>query len=158
MNSLLKFIATLGFVGKSPVAPGTAGSAVTAAAIWLLLPISTAGLAISALFVTVLGLAVCYAIDQRRLYGNNEDPQEIVIDEAAGVLISSLGHATPFGILLSFLMFRLFDIRKPWGIRRLEHAPHGQGIMLDDLAAGVLANLFTTLLIWSLACCFNVLL
>jgi len=71
-----------------------------------------------------------------------EDPAEVVIDEAAGLLLTLfLLPATGFNLCLGFVLFRLFDILKPYPIRRLEKLGGGAGIVLDDLLAGIYANL-----------------
>lgn len=71
-----------------------------------------------------------------------EDPAEVVIDEAAGLLLTLfLLPATGFNLCLGFVLFRLFDILKPYPIRRLEKIRGGAGIMLDDLMAGVFGNI-----------------
>ena len=69
------------------------------------------------------------------------DPSKVVIDEVAGQLAALLilANVNLWSLLAAFLLFRLFDITKPLGIRRLEAIPNGWGIMLDDLAAGLLA-------------------
>ena len=72
---------------------------------------------------------------------NNSDPQEVVIDEVAGMLITLF--FIPFTWLnvgIGFALFRLFDILKPWPIASVERIKHGYGVMLDDIIAGVFAN------------------
>jgi len=70
-----------------------------------------------------------------------EDPGEVVIDEAAGLLLTLfLLPATALNLCLGFVLFRLFDILKPYPIRRLESLGGGSGIVLDDLLAGVYGN------------------
>ncbi len=70
-----------------------------------------------------------------------EDPAEVVIDETAGQLLTLfLLPATGFNLCLGFILFRLFDILKPYPIRRLEKIGGGSGIVLDDLLAGIYAN------------------
>lgn len=71
-----------------------------------------------------------------------EDPAEVVIDEAAGLLLTLfLLPATAFNLCLGFVLFRLFDILKPYPIKRLEKLRGGAGIVLDDLLAGVFGNI-----------------
>ena len=72
------------------------------------------------------------------------DPGEVVIDELCGYLVAMTGHGVNFvSILSGFLLFRLFDIWKPWPIRSLEKKlPGGAGIMADDVLAGIYANVF----------------
>jgi phosphatidylglycerophosphatase A len=100
--------------------------------------------ALAALIVTAIGIPAS-TITAREASRN--DPGFIVIDEVAGQLFALIltppnwAHAA-----LALLLFRLFDIFKPWPIRRLEALPTGTGIMLDDVAAGLLALLTGLLL------------
>jgi phosphatidylglycerophosphatase A len=74
-----------------------------------------------------------------RMWG--EDASKIVIDEVLGMFLTLC--FVPFSwtnLLLGFVLFRFYDIVKPFGIRKLEQYPHGWGVMLDDAAAGVAAN------------------
>jgi phosphatidylglycerophosphatase A len=76
-----------------------------------------------------------------------EDPGFVVIDEVAGQLFAFiLMRPDWMHALLALILFRLFDIFKPWPIRKLEALPQGTGIMLDDVAAGILALLTGLLL------------
>ena len=99
---------------------------------------------IAATLITLIGIRAS-TITARE--ANREDPGFIVIDEVAGQLFALVmcppdwSHAA-----LALLFFRLFDIWKPWPIRRLEALPAGTGIMLDDVAAGLLALLTGLLL------------
>ena len=91
---------------------------------------------IAALIATAIGIPAATRVARE---SGREDPGHVVIDEVAGqwttliVCHPDWGHA-----LLALLLFRFFDITKPWPIRKLESLPGGWGIMLDDLAAGVL--------------------
>lgn len=125
-------VASVGGVGKTPVAPGTAGSLVgvvlyvlvyEAGYIWPL----AATLAAAALAVWSGGIA-------ERLLGR-KDPQVVVADEVAGQMLCLLGAAPePAHLLAGFLLFRALDIIKPF--RRVERLPGGWGIVADDLLAG----------------------
>jgi phosphatidylglycerophosphatase A len=95
------------------------------------------GTALAALIVTLIGIPASTIVARE---SGREDPGFVVIDEVAGQWIALIAirpdwqHAA-----LALVLFRLFDIWKPWPIRRLEALPEGTGIMLDDVAAGVLA-------------------
>ncbi len=69
----------------------------------------------------------------------DDDPSEVVVDEFAGVWIALMGAATGAEWFLAFVLFRVFDIAKPYPVNRLEGLPGGLGIMADDLAAGLYA-------------------
>ncbi|MBW4040147.1 MAG: phosphatidylglycerophosphatase A [Acidobacteria bacterium] len=90
-----------------------------------------------AILVTLIGIPAS-TITARE--STRKDPGFVVIDEVAGQLFALiLMRPTPAQAILALILFRLFDIWKPWPIRRLEALPDGTGIMLDDVAAGVLA-------------------
>lgn len=126
--------------GFSPVAPGTAG-ALLALLLWvvgyLLLPFALLQviLAVMVLLFTVLGIYTSGVME--RYWG--EDPSRVVVDEMVGVWIPLL--VVPDGgwwyVLAAFVLFRLFDIVKPLGVRRMERFGGGVGIMMDDILAGV---------------------
>jgi phosphatidylglycerophosphatase A len=72
------------------------------------------------------------------------DPQRVVIDEISGQMIALIPlwqSLSPVGLIAAFVLFRAFDIIKPYPIRKLEHLPGGLGVMLDDVLAGVFAGL-----------------
>ena len=126
--------------GFSPVAPGTAG-ALLALLMWvvgyLLLPFALLQviLAVMVLLFTALGIYTSGVME--RYWG--EDPSRVVVDEMVGVWIPLL--VVPDGgwwyVLAAFVLFRLFDIVKPLGVRRMERFGGGVGIMMDDILAGV---------------------
>ena len=126
-------------VGFAPVAPATVASFVVAL---LLVPlvghVSTLawGLAILAL----LPIAVWSSGEAEKTLGTDAKP--IVIDEVVGMLITLAWiPVTPTGALVGFLIFRLFDVIKPWPSRRFESLHGGLGIMSDDAMAAVYGNL-----------------
>jgi phosphatidylglycerophosphatase A len=131
----------LGFgTGLAPVAPGTFGSLVG-----LVLSLALAPLGwpwnVAAVAVAVLGGVWICGESARRL-GVHDHPA-IVWDEVAGMMITML-WAPPgwWAAPLAFVLFRLFDIAKPWPIREIDHGMRGgAGIMLDDVLAGIFAGL-----------------
>ena len=127
--------------GLSPRAPATVGS-VGAVPLHLLLALTPAP--VHVLCVLALSAAGIWAAQRYALASGEGDPQRVVIDEVAGTAIAmGCVRAAPFPIQLAALvLFRVFDIYKPWPIRRLEHLqPPGVGIMMDDLLAGLVAGL-----------------
>ena len=93
--------------------------------------------AAAALLATLIGIPAATIVARE---SGREDPGFEVIDEVAGQWIALIGVRTDWRhAVLALMLFRLFDIWKPWPIRRLEELPAGIGIMLDDVAAGVLA-------------------
>jgi phosphatidylglycerophosphatase A len=128
--------ATLLGLGRWPWAPGTLTSAVTTAAAWLAGPAPQAVLAGAGLAVGAAGAWAAH-LAEREL---GRDARSITIDEVAGMLVALAGApATPAGFAAAFLLFRVFDVLKPWPAARLQQAPGGLGVVADDLAAGVLA-------------------
>ena len=78
-----------------------------------------------------------------------KDPSKLVIEEIAGIFVSRLFlPITPMTIIASFILFRIFDIWKPLGIRKLEELKGGVGVMADDLLAGIYANLTLQLMLF----------
>jgi phosphatidylglycerophosphatase A len=131
------------------VAPGTVGSLVTAVAIWLL-PLTTLRLAVALLVVTLVGLWAGARVE--RVLGR-KDPGLIVIDEVAGMLLSMLLLPRTIPVLVTaFLVFRLFDIWKPFPARESQALTGGMGVMVDDLIAG----LYTLILIMGARALFGV--
>jgi phosphatidylglycerophosphatase A len=125
--------------GLAPYAPGTAGSLLALLPAWALcaLPLPWRFGIVAA--VIALGVWVCGA-SARRL--GVHDHGGIVFDEVAGVLATTLAapSASLLWLALVFVLFRLFDIWKPWPIRQLDHSVGGGvGIMLDDLVAAAYA-------------------
>lgn len=136
-----KWVGTVGGAGLLPIAPGTWGAA--AGALFLLPfygktgPDMLLGLLIATALATLIGAKAAH--DLAPEWG--EDPKAFVLDEVAGQWVAMLGLAVTWqNLLVTFLLFRFFDIAKPLGIRRLEAVPKGWGVMLDDLAAGLAAN------------------
>ncbi len=133
-----EFISTVGGVGHFPFAPGTAGSAVGLAACFLLR--GSVPLYLSAFLVFfAAGVVAAGKTEKDR---NMKDPSCVVIDEFAGIFpVFFLLPMTPLVIASGFLLYRGLDILKPPPVSLLEKAGGGWGIMLDDLAAGILTNI-----------------
>lgn len=147
-------------VGFLPLAPGTWGSLVGVGLFLLLHRISVqaeafgrqngwrlpaaedAQASLLALAVIAISLAGIWAASRAERLLNRKDPGVVVVDEVAGQLMAFLFvpfNARPWLIVAAFLAFRLFDIWKPYPIRRLEALEAGLGIMADDLLAGAYA-------------------
>lgn len=125
--------------GYSPVAPGTAGSAVGLLLFWplYLLPAAAQVAAVAILFFAGVAASTRVA----RGVGL-EDPGIVVVDEVVGMWTSLLFlPLTPLTALAGFVLFRILDVFKPYPARQLESLPGGWGIMSDDLMAGIYANL-----------------
>jgi len=135
MTRLAVLLATAGGAGYLPIAPGTAGSAVGVVVFLLIRGWSGAGIAMLVAVVTLVGI---WASGRAAAHFGREDPGPVVIDEVAGQLVTLAATGVGLsGAAAGFLLFRLFDIAKPWPVNRLESLPGGLGIMADDLMAGV---------------------
>ena len=135
------WIATAGGVGYFPVAPGTAGSLVGVGIVLALglLPVTfrwrSAAVVLTTLILMMLGVA---AASRAVSFFGRADPSQVVIDEVVGQMISLA--AWPVAgwktYVAGFILFRFFDIVKPFPARRCERIAGGWGIMLDDVVAG----------------------
>lgn len=137
-NQLVLFFAQGAWTGKAPIAPGTAGSLVG-----VLLYLALAGLSAGwYVFTCILavGIAVWTAGQAEKLLGQKDAPS-IVIDEIAGYLVAMSLLPSGWGFMAAgFILFRLFDIIKPFPLKRLQDLHGGLGIVLDDVGAGIYAN------------------
>ena len=126
--------------GYAPVAPGTAGSALGVLLFYLLPPLPPVFYAGILVAITLCAVGIAGAAE--RTLGT-KDPPQVVIDEVAGQLIALAFLPAHWGYLLAgFLLFRLFDIAKPWPANTINrHMKGGAGIVLDDVVAGVYANI-----------------
>jgi phosphatidylglycerophosphatase A len=145
-EKLIKFLATGFGAGLAPVAPGTIGTLVGVGIClicWYLpwplrffIVIALAGFSIY-----IAGLA-------EKIYRKKDD-QRIVIDEIAGFQVTMLPMTiTGLHLLFAFVLFRIFDILKPFPLRDLQKISGGLGIVLDDVAAGIYAGLLMMLLVF----------
>ena len=143
------WIATAGGVGYFPVAPGTAGSLVGVGIVLALglLPVTfrwrSAAVAVVAVILMILGAA---AASKAETFFGRVDPSQVVIDEVVGQMIALV--AWPVAgwktYVAGFILFRFFDIVKPFPAGRCERIAGGWGIMLDDVVAGA----YSLLLLW----------
>lgn len=147
-KDLLALTIATGFgLGYSPLAPGTVGSVLGIALIWMFSQFDLNGerrLLFHLVAVAVISTAGIWAASRAEMLFKRKDPPQVVIDEVVGQLLTfGLIFRNPRFILLllGFAFFRLFDIVKPFPIRKLERVPLGFGIVLDDLAAGFYASL-----------------
>jgi phosphatidylglycerophosphatase A len=135
-------VATAGGAGFVPVAPGTAGSLLAALLLWLI-PFSNFSLGVTLGCVTLAGIWAGERIE--RLYGR-KDPEVIVIDEVAGMMLSVLAlPRTPLVLVMAFLCFRVLDIVKPYPARQSQALSGGLGVVVDDLIAGAYTLLLLAL-------------
>ena len=146
MSILAKIISTIFGVGYFPLAPGTMGSLAALIVYWISPEITAIQLALIILGISVLGVytATITEHEMKNKLGQEKgiDPGIIVIDEVVGMLIALLFvPKTTFFLIAAFILFRIFDITKPYPVRNMERFPGGWGIVLDDVIAGIYANI-----------------
>ena len=134
------FLATCGSLGYVPFAPGTFGSAL-GLVVFLLVRQVTSPAGEIAVIVVLFAVGVWSGtIAEERLGG--VDPAPVVLDEVVGMLITlALLPVTVVGAIIGFLVFRVFDVIKPWPSARMERWPGGLGVMADDAMAALYSNL-----------------
>lgn len=137
-----KLVATFLGTGLMHPGPGTWGSAATVLLWWILsrwVPTSSQAVTAAALALFAVLIGIPAATEISRATGL-KDPQFVVIDEVAGQLIAFIAAPVTWkSLLLGFILFRGFDIVKPWPVRSLEKLPEGAGIVIDDVGAGLYA-------------------
>lgn len=140
-----RIIASLFGIGYFPLFPGTIASLVTAAIAYLLASnVQIVWLLDVEIFLGLMLLGLVFGADLAR-HQNIKDPKWFVMDEAAGMWLSMmlLPKDNIWVVLIAFALFRIFDIWKPWLIRKAEKLPGATGIMLDDVLAALPAWLIT---------------
>lgn len=144
---IVKFFATGAYAGYSPVMPGTAGTLWGVFITWLLSasPPYEQVLAI----ISVSAASVCFASEESKNTGQ-KDPKSIVCDEVAGFMVAFfLVPFTLFNLILVFILFRFFDIVKPYPIGEIDRKTEGGlGIVLDDIVAGIYACVIAHAVLW----------
>lgn len=148
MTRLAVFIATVGYCGYFPFAPGTVGSA--AGLLFYALVWWTGSPVVEVALIAGLFAAGVWAGTTAERYFGGVDPGPIVVDEVVGMLITlaflpGLGWS---GVLAGFVLFRIFDVIKPYPAGRLEQLHGGLGVMADDAMAAVYANFCLRALLW----------
>jgi len=132
------------FVGYSQFAPATLGSLLALIVWWLLIPQIYWVQALIIIFVFFYGVF----LSTRLISIWGDDPQRVVIDEICGMFVTlSLLPESYKTFIIGFLLFRFFDIVKPFPIRRSEKLKLGWGVMVDDLIAGVYSNILIRLIV-----------
>jgi phosphatidylglycerophosphatase A len=147
VTRLAVFIATVGYCGYFPIAPGTVGSA-AGLLVYLLVWWTQSAFVEVALIAGLFAAGVWAGTTSERYFGGI-DPGPIVLDEVVGMLITLA--FIPVGItgaLIGFLLFRIFDVLKPFPARRLEALHGGLGVMADDAMAAIYANIVLRIVLY----------
>jgi len=142
---LIRLYVTFFFLGNSPVAPGTAG---TLGAILLFFFLTFVSFPIYIVFLLILTAFSIFMSSLAVKIYNSKDPGQIVIDEVCGYLFTMVLIPFSWGyVITGFLLFRILDILKPYPIRNIEKLRDGYGIVLDDVLAGIYANILMQIII-----------
>jgi phosphatidylglycerophosphatase A len=148
MRRLGVLIATFGYVGYAPIAPGTFGSAAGLAVFYAVRATPLPGLELGVI-VLLFVLGIWSGTEAEAHFGGT-DPGAIVLDEVVGMLITLAWlPVSVWGAAAGFLVFRALDVIKPWPARRFEGLPGGLGVMADDGMAAVYGNIIMRGLLWA---------
>ena len=140
MRRLGVFVATCGYLGYVPIAPGTFGSALGLAVFFAVR--STGSVAVELATIAVLFVIGIWSGTEAEHHFNGVDPGPVVMDEVVGMLITlALLPVNFYGALVGFFLFRVLDVVKPWPSGGFEKLPGGLGVMADDGMAAVYGNL-----------------
>ena len=140
MDRLGLFIATCGYLGYVPVAPGTFGSAAGLAVFYAVRGTGSRGVELAAIIILFAVGAWSATVAEHQL--GDVDPAPVVIDEVVGMLMTlAFLPVSATGAFVGFLVFRVLDVVKPWPSSRFERLRGGLGVMADDGMAAVYGNL-----------------
>ncbi len=149
MNYLIRIISTFFYLGYFPKIPGTIGTLGGLTLYILLNNFFNFNVYSMCIFTLILIIVSIISSSYAIKVFNNNDPKEVVIDEVAGYFVSVLFLPFDYNlIIIAFILFRLFDIYKPFLVKKLEDLKGGLGITLDDVGAGVLTNILIQFMIY----------
>jgi phosphatidylglycerophosphatase A len=141
------FVATCGYLGYVPIAPGTFGSAAGVAVFYAVRSSGSPGVEL-AVIAALFAIGIWSGTQAEHHFGG-VDPGPIVIDEVVGMLVTlALLPVNATGVLVGFLLFRVLDVIKPWPSAGFERLPGGLGVMADDGMAAIYGNLIMRGLLW----------
>jgi phosphatidylglycerophosphatase A len=148
MHRVGLFIATCGYLGYVPVAPGTFGSAAGLAVFFLIRSTGSMTLELAAI-LALFAIGIWSGTIAEHHFGG-VDPAPVVMDEVVGMLITlAFVPVSLAGAIVGFLVFRVLDVFKPWPSARFERLPGGLGVMADDGMAAIYGNAVMHGLIWA---------
>ena len=139
MKRIFEFLVTGCYSGYSPIASGTAGT-VVAIPLYLIMSHLPFFQYLLVILISLVPVALLCLWGEK--YFEKEDPSEVVIDEVVGYLVTMIAlPVNIFNIVAGFFVFRFFDIVKPPPAYEIQKLPHGWGVLIDDVVAGIYANL-----------------
>jgi phosphatidylglycerophosphatase A len=149
MRTFILFLATGAYSGYAPVAPGTVGSLVALPLIFLSFQLWHFSSVLQIVTIVLAIIGACWVAGTAEQYLGEHDSGKIVVDEIVGFLTATaLLELTLQRLIVAFFLFRLFDILKPPPARYFDqHVPGGAGVVLDDVCAGIYANLIVRILL-----------
>lgn len=137
MKKLAWVIATWFGCGLSPIAPGTVGTIAALPIYFALRGLGPVAVLAAATVITLVGVWAATVVSEET---NDHDPQFVVVDEVAGVLVAlAAANRSTGAIVVAVVAFRIFDMSKPYPANAAERLPRGWGIVIDDVAAGAWA-------------------
>jgi phosphatidylglycerophosphatase A len=140
MNRFGLFVATCGYLGYVPVAPGTFGSALGLAVFFAVR--STGSVSVELFVIAVVFAVGLWSGTIAEHHFGGIDPGPVVLDEVLGMLMTlALLPVNMAGAIVGFIVFRVLDVVKPWPSARFEKLPGGLGVMADDAMAAIYGNL-----------------
>ncbi len=142
-RAVILFISQGAYAGRFPIAPGTAGTVV---GLFLFLGLKDLAPVYYFTVCVLVILVGTWTAGRAEVMLGCTDCPSIVIDEIAGYLVSMFMVQPAWVFIVSgFLLFRAFDVAKPWPLRRLQELHGGPGVMLDDIGAGIYSNILLQL-------------
>ncbi len=152
IRAIIIFFATGAYSGYSPIIPGTAGSVVGLIIIWFGFGPLWRYSPPAAIVVFVIAFAIgCYIAGRAEIIFDEHDSPKIVLDEVLGMVLTMFGNPlTPIWMLAGFVLFRIFDIVKPYPAGLVDRRlGGGTGVMLDDIVSAIYANIVLQI-VWRL--------
>ncbi len=151
---IVKFFATGGYIGFMPYMPGTFGT-LLGVMLFLFIYSSFFLYVLVSVFLVLFGIWIS-SVAEREIFKVKDSP-EIVIDEVVGFLIAMafIGDINFFSVITGFILFRAFDILKPYPIKRIQNIGGGLGIMIDDIIAGIYSNILLRLVLFIVSYLFK---
>ncbi len=144
-REVVLFLAQGAYSGRSPVAPGTAGTAVGVLVYLGMRSLKPEAYVLLCFLIVLVGIGT--ANQAERLLGKKDHPS-IVIDEIAGYLVAMFMVPHGWGFVIAgFILFRIFDIIKPYPLKRLQNLQGGVGVMVDDIGAGIYVNILIRIVV-----------
>jgi phosphatidylglycerophosphatase A len=148
MRWLVIFLASGAYTGYAPFVPGTAGAVLGLVLGWIFFaPLWQRSPMAFLMLFTVIFVSACFVAEAAEKIFDQHDSSRIVLDEVLGMIATMfLNPVVWTWVVAGFVLFRIFDILKPWPASVFDRMQGGAGVMLDDLAAAIYANVMLQVL------------